>query len=362
VEPRGRAQRAPMKSSDAAPADGAVRVTALLGPDNAGDAISEAIGTVGDRLDVAVYEMGPGYAGQLATVAQQAQVRLLLDAHTGDGANPAAVRRLVGTRVAVREIGSRRAQAHWKLIVAGQDTLHVGSGNLISRDAPRHGADQATPLAGTREWWVAISGATGLAAQARGALDAAWARAGPQPAPVRSEAAGPPIPPPVGTPLPQVPPLTADVAPGRLLLATDAAGCASLLTSRLVAARRRLLITVPYVHARAPAVAPLLAGLKAAAAARLDVRLLLGAAPGDGVAATPAELRHLGIAVRVMDPVRTTTGHAKGLVADGVVVVGSSNWSQGGLHGNLEAALAVEDGAVAGHFAAAFERDWEASR
>ncbi|HEY6379536.1 MAG TPA: phospholipase D-like domain-containing protein [Candidatus Dormibacteraeota bacterium] len=346
------------------PARARPRVVALLGPDNAGDAIATAIAGAPGRLDVAVYEVGPGYAGQLATAARDKRVRLLLDAHNAGGANPATLARLAGTAVAVRRLGARGAEAHWKLILAGADTLLVGSGNLIARDAPRHAAGATAPLAGTREWWLMVSGARALVAQARRALNAAWARAaGPADVAAEGAAAGPDrgVAPPVGIPLPQVAPLTAEVALAGLRLATDAPTCAALLASHLAAARRRLLVTVPYVHPRAPAVAPLLACLRTAAAAGLDVRLLLGSVPDDPAAATPSELRRLGFAVRVMDPLRSTTGHAKGLVADETVVAGSCNWSQGGLHGNLEAALAVADAAVAAPFTAAFERDWEAS-
>jgi phosphatidylserine/phosphatidylglycerophosphate/cardiolipin synthase-like enzyme len=337
-------------------------VTALLGPDNAGDAITEVVLSAARHLDVAVYEMGPGYAGELATAARRARVRLLLDAHAGDGANPSSLARLEGTAVAVRQLGSRGAEAHWKLIVAGQETLLVGSGNLITRDAPRHAAAPDVPLAGTREWWLEVRGAPALATQARRALDGAWVRAGSEPPRFPVVAAAPLPPPPVGVPFPQVPPFTREVAPERIRLATEAAGCATLLATELAVARRRLLVTVPYVHARAEAVRAPLAQLCEQTEAGVDVRLLLGAVPSDGISATVRELRGLGIAVRVMDPRRTTTGHAKGLVADGAVMVGSSNWSQGGLAGNLEAALVVDDAAVADHYAAAFERDWEASR
>jgi hypothetical protein len=340
------------------------RVVALLGPDNAGDAVTTAIATAPGRLDVAVYEMGPGYAGQLATAVRDKRVRLLLDKHTAGGANPAALARLAGTAVVVRRLGARGAEAHWKMILAGADTLLVGSGNLIARDAPRHGQGATAPLAGTREWWLMVSGDRALVAQARRALNAAWARAeGAEAVVAESTAAGPGrgVAPPVGIPLPQVAPLTAEVAPAGIRLATGAPACAALLAAHLAGARRRLLVTVPYVHPRAPAVAPLLADLGRAKAGGLDVRLLLGSVPDDPAAATPGDLKRLGFAVRVMDPLRSTTGHAKGLVADDTVVAGSCNWSQGGLHGNLEAALAVADGAVAAPFAAAFERDWEAS-
>ena len=60
----------------------------------------------------------------------------------------------------------------------------------------------------------------------------------------------------------------------------------------------------------------------------------------------------------VMDPLRCTTGHAKGVVVDDVAVVSSANWSGAGLGGNREAALVLRSGAAAEYFAAAFEHDW----
>jgi phosphatidylserine/phosphatidylglycerophosphate/cardiolipin synthase-like enzyme len=131
-----------------------------------------------------------------------------------------------------------------------------------------------------------------------------------------------------------------------------------VLEARLREVRRRALVTVPYVHPHVPAVATLLGGLAAAAGRGCDARLLLGALPEP---ADLAALTRLGLAVRVMDPARSTTGHAKGAVLDGAVIAGSANWSGAGLGANLEAALAVDAPAAAGYYAAAFDRDWAAS-
>jgi phosphatidylserine/phosphatidylglycerophosphate/cardiolipin synthase-like enzyme len=63
-----------------------------------------------------------------------------------------------------------------------------------------------------------------------------------------------------------------------------------------------------------------------------------------------------------MDPARSTTGHAKGMVIDQAVVVTSANWSGAGLGGNREVALEIDAPPAAGYFAAALERDWAGSR
>jgi cardiolipin synthase A/B len=164
--------------------------------------------------------------------------------------------------------------------------------------------------------------------------------------------------PPVGVPHPLVAPLDLAVEERALDLVTGGAGVAALLGGRLGAARHRALCTVPYVHAGVPAVAALLDALAAASERGADARLLLGSVPAPGEL---AGLRARGLAVRVMDPARSTTGHAKGAVVDAAAVVGSANWSRAGLGANLEAAIAVDHAAAADYYAAAFERDWAVS-
>jgi phosphatidylserine/phosphatidylglycerophosphate/cardiolipin synthase-like enzyme len=155
-----------------------------------------------------------------------------------------------------------------------------------------------------------------------------------------------------------VPPLHLEIAEAQLGLAVGGSEIAGVLAAQLARCRRRALVTVPYVHAHVAAVGPLLDALGALCRRGVAVRLLLGAVPE----ARDAEvLRATGMAVRVMDPGRSTTGHAKGLVADGTVVLGSANWSSSGLGGNRECALALADDRAADWFAAALERDWEVS-
>ncbi len=328
------------------------RLVCALGPDTAGDLLAGLIGGAAGRLDLAVYEAGPSYAGLIAAAAGRgARVRLLLDGHAG--ANATTARRLAGTGVTVRVWPHRPgAEAHWKLLRAGAGTVAVGSGKLISRDAPHPGGRP-----GTREWWLIVEDAPGLAACASDAVEAAWAAAGPPPAAWTAPATA--AAPPVGVPHPTVAALELAVSETALELATGGAEVAALLGRHLAGADGRALCTVPYVHPHARAVAGLLDALAAAAGRGADARLLLGAVPEP---ADLAGLRARGIEVRVMDPSRSTTGHAKGAVIDGVVVAGSANWSAAGLGASLEAALAVDHPAAAGYYAAAFDRDWAAAR
>ena len=327
------------------------RLTCALGPDSAGDLLAGLCGGASGALDIAVYEIGPSYASLIAAAASRGvRVRLLVDAHAG--ANAASARLLAGRGAAeVRVWAHRPAEAHWKLICAGDATVAAGSGNLIARDAPH----PAVGRPGTREWWLAVDGDPALAACARAALEAAWGEAGPVPAAWAGAVAAAP---PVGVPRPAVPALELEVDPGTLELVTGGRAVAGVLEARLREVRRRALVTVPYVHPHVPAVATLLGGLAAAAGRGCDARLLLGALPEP---ADLAALTRLGLAVRVMDPARSTTGHAKGAVLDGAVIAGSANWSGAGLGANLEVALAVDAPAAAGYYAAAFDRDWAAS-
>lgn len=326
------------------------RCVLALGPDSAGGMLAALIEGAAQRIDAAVYEVGPSYAAQLARAERRgAAVRLLLDAHAG--ANATSVRLLHGTGVACRLLGGHPGvEAHWKLLVVDADTVAVGSGNLIHRDAPEPGH------AGTREWWAAVTGAPALLRQAGEAFRAAWRVAEPPPLAWRRAVAVAPAAPPVGIPQPAVPALELDLPDPALGLHVGGAAIAAALQARVDAARGRVLAIVPYAHARVPSVCTLLDALDAARARGADVRLLLGTPPDprDAVA-----LRGRSFATRVMDPARSTTGHAKGLVADGTAVLGSANWSGAGLGGNREAALALDDPRAAGWLAAALDRDWQ---
>jgi phosphatidylserine/phosphatidylglycerophosphate/cardiolipin synthase-like enzyme len=306
--------------------------------------LSDLIDGARRRLDVAVYECGPGYAGRIARAAERGvAVRVLLDAHAG--ANESAARVLGTGAAGCRVLGGHPGgEAHWKLLLA-DDLMAVGSGNLIRRDAPSPGT------AGTREWWASVSDAPALLDQAAAAFEAASAEAS---SPGWRPAAALPAVPPVGIPHPQVPSLQLDVDDRCLQLAIGGAEIAALLGVLLGGARRRAVVTVPYVHTHVAAVRELLDLLAATGG-----RLLLGSVPEPADAAALRATPHLH--TRVMDPARCTTGHAKGLVADGTAVAGSANWSAAGLGGNRECALAIADERAAGWFAAALERDWAVS-
>jgi phosphatidylserine/phosphatidylglycerophosphate/cardiolipin synthase-like enzyme len=337
-------------------------VLLFLGPDAAGDVVQGLLEAATDRVDAAFYEIGPGYALELLKLARTGvRVAVVVDDHPG--ANSAAAGVLDAAPGALRVTGGRRGQLmHSKLAVlggaAGSPVL-VMTGNLILRDAPHHNLrrPQGTPLAGTREWGVAVTGSTSLTTLARAAIAAAAvdARTPPKPwALVEAELA-----PPVGAPEPAVAPLRISLAEHRLALLAGEGRIGAALLAAIGAAGRRVEVTVPYVHAGSGRVATLLDALAAAAGRGCAVRLLLGADPAAEHGATAAELAGRGVEARVMDPLRSTTGHAKGLVADSTVILGSANWSAAGLDGNSEACIRLVDPDAAAYFAAALDRDWE---
>jgi cardiolipin synthase A/B len=330
-------------------------MTCALGPDSAGTVLMRLLRRARRSIDAAVYEVGPSYRWALVRAAERGlRVRLVLDAHISDG-NAATARALIAAGAECRVAGVGADAAHGKLLIV-DGTVAVGSGNLIWRDAardphlrlPPHGR----PLAGTREWWAATRSRP-IHRAAVEAFDAHWAVAVDPPsawgdAPAIAAA-------PIGVPTPQVPPSFPCVRSQRLALVIGGAAVAGTLASMASAARRQILVTVPYTRSDAPPVRDLLERMAIASSRGLDCAVLLGAVPDTDDA---ARLSILPFAVRRMDPSRSTSGHAKGMVADGAVLVSSANWSATGLGGNWEAALRIDHPGAAAYYAAAWRRDW----
>ena len=337
----------------------------LVGPDCLGPGLHELLRAADGRIDAAVYEVGPSYARLLAEAAARgASVRLLADDHAGPltGALARLHTEPHGRDVDVRVCRGRAGgRAHWKVVVAGRadPVVAVGTGNLDLRDAPLHAEGERAR--GTREVWVVVAGHAELAARALAAIEAEWGDARPAPA------VGPLVPrrptPPVADPGTHLPALSITVPTDAVALVLGPApGAARLLADRLATARRRALVCMPYVHPTVVEARSLLGAMAAAGARGADARLLLGADPSaDAAAAGVRRLGELGVRARVMDPTRTTTGHAKVVVVDDALVCGSANWSRGGLRANLEAEIAVDDVRAADWVAGVVDHDWRAS-
>ena len=308
-------------------------------------------------IDAAIYEVGPSYRWELVHAARRGlRVRLVVDAHMSDG-NAATAREVAAAGGECRVAGVGPDAAHGKLLIV-DSTVAVGTGNLIWRDAPRDPhlrlPPDADPLAGTREWWVSASRSRALHDAARRAFDAHWTAA--TTPPERWSTAPEARAPNIGAPAPQVAPLRRRLRSRRLRLVVGGAGVGAVLQATISGARERVLVTVPYAHASVPRVRRLLDLMDGARARGVECGLLLGDPPEPSDA---LRLRARSFEVRRMDPERTTSGHAKGAVADAAALVSSANWSAEGLGGNWEVALRIADRRAAGYYAAAWRRDWE---
>ena len=73
------------------------------------------------------------------------------------------------------------------------------------------------------------------------------------------------------------------------------------------------------------------------------------------------QLRRSGVEVRWFRPLPRGKLHAKAALADGVLVLGSANWSVHGLDVNHELDAATRDPDSLAAYASRFERDWEAA-
>jgi cardiolipin synthase A/B len=92
----------------------------------------------------------------------------------------------------------------------------------------------------------------------------------------------------------------------------------------------------------------------------VGIRVLLD--PGQDVNRPSfAELRRTGVAARWFRPLPGAKLHAKAVLADNRLVLGSANWSHHGLDVNHELEVATADGGAVASFAARFEADWQAA-
>lgn len=336
--------------------------TCALGPDAAGTVLMRLVRSARQTIDAAVYEVGPSYRWALVRAAERGvRVRLVLDAHVSDG-NAATARDLTAAGGECRVAGVGAEASHGKLLVV-DSTVAVGTGNLIWRDAPRDRhlrlPPSGAPLCGTREWWVTAARSRRLHRDASEAFGAHWAAATPPPnrwaGAVTADSTGSTVPA-IGTPAPQVAPRVLCASPGRLGLIIGGAAVGETLEAMVATARHRVLVTVPYARPDALPVRSVLDRMARAWSRGVACALLIGGVP-DPIEAT--QLAVLPFPVRRMDPGRSTSGHAKGAVADGAVLVSSANWSAAGLGANWEAALRVNHPAAAAYYAAAWRRDWD---
>jgi len=100
--------------------------------------------------------------------------------------------------------------------------------------------------------------------------------------------------------------------------------------------------------------------LESASRRGVGVRVLLD--PGQDVnRPSYALLRRNSTEVRWFRPPPGAKLHAKAVLADGLLVLGSANWSRHGLDVNHELDVATADAAAVAAYAARFEADWQAA-
>jgi phosphatidylserine/phosphatidylglycerophosphate/cardiolipin synthase-like enzyme len=157
--------------------------------------------------------------------------------------------------------------------------------------------------------------------------------------------------------------------PAREVRVLTAPGNAGDAVVRLVeGAERRVDVLGPTLGS---ADGPLAGALVRAARRGVAVRILLSSAwyaeaENARVAerlSARADRRDLPLSVRLADPAgRYGKLHAKGMIVDDTVVVGSLNWNAHAARENREVSLALRGEAVAAYYERAFESDWDGRR
>jgi len=276
--------------------------------------------TSGQALWVEMYEFGRADLASALTAARDrgADVRVVVDRTVPESARTAS--RLAAAGVAVRAypVDDRRHQIdHVKLLLAG-DTAVVGGMNWGRSSAANHD-------------YALETGAEEVVLRLRAIFAQDWTLAGGAPAPLRA-AAGP----------------VAQTSPGeevrdRLL--------GALRLSRHSVDAELFVLTDPDV----------LAELASVRRRGGRVRVLLD--PGQDASRPSFELlRAAGVEARWYPLPPGAKLHAKAALFDGRrLLLGSANWSQGGLSVNHELDLMADDPAAATAFARRFDRDWSAS-
>jgi phosphatidylserine/phosphatidylglycerophosphate/cardiolipin synthase-like enzyme len=153
-------------------------------------------------------------------------------------------------------------------------------------------------------------------------------------------------------------------ATGTVRVLTAPGNAESALVGVIDGATERVDVIQPTIGRRD---GPLLRATIRAAARGAEVRILLSGAwyvaeENDALIEWlngVADRRNLPLTARIADSRgRYEKIHAKGVVADDVVVVGSLNWNQNAVSENREVAVAVRSDALASYFRNAFAADW----
>ena len=268
------------------------------------------------RVDVEMYELGRADIAQLLVAAEGrgVEVRVILDPTVGVSRTSAS--RLRASRLAVRmyPVDDRRHQIdHVKLLVADGEAA-IGGMNWGAHSDRNHDYVLETRIVSDL-------------ARAESVFEQDWALAGGHPAPLRPMVAS-----------------VAQTSPGKEIR--------EMLTSALVAAARRVLAEVYTLTD--PSVIAELAGARRRG---LDVRVVLDPNQSYNLHAA-AMLRVAGVGVRWYPVPRGALLHAKVGLFDGLLLLGSANWTLSGLGVNHELDVETRDVEAVAAYAARFELDW----
>jgi phosphatidylserine/phosphatidylglycerophosphate/cardiolipin synthase-like enzyme len=282
-------------------------------------AAGQVLASARTRILVEMYEFGrPDLAEELlAARARGAEVRTVLDPTVPE--TVATGRRLSAAGLAVRfyPVDDRSQQIdHVKLLV-GDGAALVGGMNWGASSARNH--DYALLLT-----------SPGQVARLAAIFEQDWALAGGDPRPL----------PPTGGEI-------AQTAPGSEIRA--------LLGKSLASARFRIEAEVFDLTDPETQLALQLAHRRGVA-----VRVLLDPAQ-DVNRASFGQLREGGVQVRWFRPPPGAKLHAKAVLADALLVLGSANWSVHGLEVNHELDVATSDAEAVRAYGSRFETDWDAA-
>jgi phosphatidylserine/phosphatidylglycerophosphate/cardiolipin synthase-like enzyme len=336
--------------------------TAFVLPDSPG-LVGETLRAADDRLLLAGYTLTSRRVvdALVGAARHDVTVRVLVDAAPVGGRSArgaAALDRLSRAGVAVRAVGGPRARFayHHPKYAVVDDRALVLTENW--KPAGTGGRD-------SRGWGVRVDarpvadGLAALFARDFGAHDARpWStvRAGGYER----------VPPANGSYPTRIDPRRVEADRVRLLTAPGNAEGA--VVAALDGADRRIDVLQPTLGGPD---GPFVRACLRAAARGVEVRILLSdawyvAEENRALAARltdRAERRGLPLSVRLAEPGgRYGKVHAKGVVVDETVVVGSLNWNAASARENREVALALSGGTVADYYRTAFERDWRGRR
>jgi phosphatidylserine/phosphatidylglycerophosphate/cardiolipin synthase-like enzyme len=304
-------------------ASGAVDVHPM--PESGRDRIVELIATAHTSIDLEIYQLQdrPVVDALVAAAKNHVKVRVMLEPRTVGAANytqVAATLQAAGITVksTPKAFDSSHNVDHAKFCIIDDKELLFGTGNWVRSGL---GGDQNT-VYDNRDFWIE-DGRTASLKEARALFDADWAEKS-----------------------------TANLTFDNLVVTPDNAD--SKITALIDGAKHRL-----YVANQSLSDADIEAKLAAAKKRGVDVRVLLGYQPPFGGGASPndpaiAALKKSGVTATYLTKHYL---HAKIIVADDSVYLGSQNFTNGGLRNNREVGEIVSDAKVVRTVADTFESD-----